>query len=89
MDAVEALAAENKAAITAIKDHATVDSFADVMAEIAKKQDSFAENKYDVNGSAAQALVDAKAYTDAEVAKIQSLSTAEIEAAIAAAMATA
>lgn len=89
MDAVEALAAENKAAITAIKDHGTVDSFADVMAEIAKKQDSFAENKYDVNGSAAQALVDAKAYTDAEVAKIQSLSTAEIEAAIAAAMATA
>lgn len=37
---------------------------------------------YEIKGSAEQALADAKAYTDAEVAKIQTLSTAEIQAAI-------
>jgi hypothetical protein len=41
--------------------------------------------KFETAGAAATALSDAKAYTDTEVAKIQSLSTAEIEAAIAAA----
>ena len=40
---------------------------------------------YDAAGSAAQALVEAKAHTDTEFAKIQALTTAEIEAAIAAA----
>ena len=40
---------------------------------------------YDAAGSAAQALVDAKAHTDAEFAKIQALTPAEIEAAIASA----
>jgi hypothetical protein len=38
--------------------------------------------KFEAAGAAAQALVDAKAYTEAEVAKIQSLSEAEILAAI-------
>lgn len=37
---------------------------------------------YEVKGSAEQALTDAKGYTDAEVAKIQALSAAEIQAAI-------
>lgn len=37
---------------------------------------------YETKGAADQALTDAKAYTDAEVAKIQALSTAEIQAAI-------
>ena len=37
---------------------------------------------YDAAGTAAQALTDAKAYTDTEVAKIQSLTEAEILAAI-------
>lgn len=46
--------------------------------------DGIAAN-HDAKGAAAQALVDAKAYTDAECAKIQPLTTAEIEAAIAAA----
>ena len=41
--------------------------------------------KYETAGAAAQALTDAKAYTDAEMAKIQALSEAEINAAIAAA----
>ena len=41
--------------------------------------------KFETAGAAATALSDAKAYTDTEVAKIQALSTAEIEAAIAAA----
>ena len=43
--------------------------------------------KFETAGAAAQALSDAKAYTDTEVAKIQALTTAEIEAAIAAAQA--
>lgn len=41
--------------------------------------------KYETAGAAAQALTDAKAYTDTEMAKIQALTTAEIDAAIAAA----
>lgn len=73
----------NTDAITAIKDHATVDSFADVMAEIAKKQDTIPANTYDRHGAAAQALVDAKAYSDANYALIQSLSKVDIEDAIA------
>ena len=43
--------------------------------------------KHETKGAAAQALIDAKAYTDTEVAKIQALTTAEIDAAIAAAKA--
>ena len=42
-------------------------------------------NTYETKGAAAQALIDAKAYTDAEVAKIQALTEAEIDAAIASA----
>lgn len=42
-------------------------------------------SKFETAGAAAAALSDAKAYTDTEITKIQSLSTAEIEAAIAAA----
>ena len=75
----------NADAIAAIKDDANVDSFADVVAELAKKQDNIPENTYDAYGSAAQALVDAKAHTDTEIAKIQALSAEDIDAAIAAA----
>lgn len=50
--------------VDAIKNHDTVDSFADVMAEVAKKQDIIPENTYDAHGAAAQALADAKAYAD-------------------------
>ena len=42
---------------------------------------------YEEKGAAAQALVDAKAYTDAEMAKVQALSEEDIDAAIAAAQA--
>lgn len=42
-------------------------------------------SKFESAGAAATALADAKAYTDTEFAKIQALTTAEIEAAIAAA----
>ena len=73
----------NTDAIAAIKDHATVDSFADVMAEIAKKQDTIPANTYDIHGAAAQALTDAKAYTDTEFGKIQSLTKNDILQAIA------
>lgn len=41
------------------------------------------ENLWDIKGAAAQALADAKSYTDTEVAKIQALTPTEIEAAIA------
>ena len=46
-------------------------------------------SKFETAGAAAQALTDAKAYTDTEMAKIQALSEAEIDAAIAAAKAQA
>lgn len=72
----------NSDAIAAIKDHATVDSFADVVAELAKKQDTIPANTYDLHGAAAQALIDANAHTDAEFAKITALSEVEIQAAI-------
>ena len=42
---------------------------------------------YEEKGAAAQALADAKAYTDAEMAKVQALSEEDIDAAIAAAQA--
>ena len=42
-------------------------------------------SKFETAGAAAQALADAKAHTDAEFAKIQALTPAEIEAAIASA----
>lgn len=54
----------NADAIAAIKDDENIDSFADVVAELAKKQDNIPENTYDAYGAAAQALVDANAYTD-------------------------
>lgn len=75
----------NTDAIKAIKDHDTVDSFADVMAEIAKKQDIIPANTYDVHGAAADALTDANEYTDASLANIKALTPAEIDQAIASA----
>ena len=74
----------NAAAIAAIKDDADIDSFADVVAELAKKQDTIPANTYDAYGAAAQVLTDAKAYTDNEInTRVIALTTAEIEAAIA------
>ena len=46
------------------------------------------ENLWDVKGAAADAETNAKSYTDTEIAKIQALSNAEIDAAIAAATTT-
>lgn len=59
----------NTDAIAAIKDHATVDSFADVVAELAKKQDTIAENTYDAYGAAE----DVKDYADITFATIANL----------------
>lgn len=75
----------NSDAIAAIKDDANIDSFADVVAALAGKQDTIPAKTYDAFGAAAQALVDAKGYTDTEVEKIKALEPADIEAAIAAA----
>lgn len=65
-EAAIARAAEkaNADAIDAIKDDANVDSFADVVAELAKKQDSIPANTYDTYGSAATAEKNAKDYAD-------------------------
>lgn len=54
----------NADAITAIKDDADIDSFADVKAELAKKQDIIPANTYDAYGSAATAEQNAKDYVD-------------------------
>lgn len=53
----------------------------------AKKYADDLAGNYDAHGAAASALTEAKAYTDTEVAKIQALTEAEIDAAIAAAKA--
>lgn len=86
-EAALARAAEkaNSDAIAAIKNDANIDSFADVVAALAGKQDTIPAETYDAFGSATQALTDAKAYTDTEVAKIKALEADDIEAAIAAA----
>ena len=76
-----ALAAE----VTALKNagHQNAQQVADAIdAKIAELK--LAET-YDAKGAAATALTDAKAYTDTEIAKIQALTPAEIEAAIASA----
>ena len=89
-EAALARAAEkaNADAIAAIKDDANIDSFADVVAELAKKQNNIPENTYDAYGAAAQALTNAKAYTDSEInTKVIALTTEEIDAAIASAQA--
>lgn len=59
-----------------------LNSAMDVRVQVLEKID---HTKFETAGAAATALSDAKAYADTEIAKIQSLSTAEIEAAIAAA----
>lgn len=59
-----------------------LNSAMDVRVQVLEKID---HTKFETAGAAATAFSDAKAYTDTEIAKIQSLSTAEIEAAIAAA----
>lgn len=51
--------------------------------ELAKKQDTIPANTYDAYGAAAQALIDAKAYTDTEInTKVIALTAEEIDAAI-------
>ncbi len=54
----QAEAETNTRAIAAIKDDADIDSFADVKAELAKKQDTIPANTYDAYGSAADVLGD-------------------------------
>ena len=61
-------------------------SAAQALIDAKKYADDLAGN-YDAHGAAASALTEAKAYTDTEVAKIQALTEAEIDAAIAAAKA--
>lgn len=65
-EAKTARAAEkaNADAIAAIKDDANIDSFADVVAELAKKQDNIPANTYDAYGSASTAEQNAKNYAD-------------------------
>lgn len=68
------------AAESAAKAHADgLNSAMDTRVKVLEKID---HTKFESAGAAAQALADAKAYTDAEVAKIEALTTAEIETAI-------
>ena len=66
------------------KNYDAVGSAAQALADAKSYVDGIAAN-HEAKGAAAQALADAKSYTDTEVAKIQALTPAEIEAAIAAA----
>lgn len=59
----------NEDAIAAIKDDVNIDSFADVVAELAKKQDNIPENTYDAYGAAA----DVKDYANQTFATITNL----------------
>lgn len=76
------------AAETAAKAHA--DNLNTAMNARVVVLEAIDHSKFEAAGAAAQALVDAKAYTDAEIAgHVTALSTAEIDAAIAAAKAQA
>lgn len=68
------------AAESAAKAHA--DGLNSAMDTRVKALEGIDHTKFENAGAAAQALADAKAYTDAEVAKIEALTTAEIETAI-------
>ena len=68
------------AAESAAKAHA--DGLNSAMDTRVKALEGIDHTKFETAGAAAQALADAKAYTDAEVAKIEALTTAEIETAI-------
>lgn len=76
------------AAIDAIKDHATVDSFADVMDEITQKQDIIPENTYDAYGASAAVdtkLEDYKTVTNKRLDDLEAIDNAtqaEMEAAV-------
>jgi hypothetical protein len=72
------------AAETAAKAHA--DGLNTAMDTRVKVLEAVDHTKFEAAGAAATALADAKAYTDTEVAKIQALTPAEIEAAINAAI---
>ena len=75
------------AAETNAKAHA--DGLNSAMDTRVKVLEAVDHSKFEAAGAAATALADAKAYTDAEVGKIQALTSAEIEAAIEAAKAQA
>lgn len=68
------------AAESAAKAHA--DGLNSAMDTRVKALEAIDHTKFETAGAAAQALADAKAYTDAEVAKIEALTTAEIQTAI-------
>ena len=66
------------------KNYDATGAAAQALADAKSYVDGIAAN-HEAKGAAAQALVDAKSYADTEIAKIQALTPAEIEAAIAAA----
>ena len=66
-------------AIAEIRDDENIDSFADVVAELAKKQDTIPANTYDAYGAADQAYEDATGYFDAEMETIFSSFNKDID----------
>lgn len=79
-DAAGTAEAKASAAETAAKAHA--DGLNTAMDTRVKALEAIDHTQFESAGAAAQALADAKTYTDAEVAKIQALTEAEILAAI-------
>ena len=87
LDLANAYDAKGAAATAESNAKAHADGLNSAMDVRVKALEGIDHTKFEAAGAAATALADAKAYTDTEVAKIQALSTAEIESAIASAVA--
>ena len=84
---VESYDAKGAAATAEVNAKAHADGLNSAMDIRVQALEKIDHTKFETAGAAATALNDAKAYTDTEVAKIQALTEAEIDAAIAASMA--
>lgn len=83
LDLANSYDAKGAAATAETNAKAHADGLNSAMDVRVKALEAVDHSKFETAGAAATALADAKAYTDTEVAKIQALTTAEIEQAIA------
>ena len=89
LDLANAYDAKGAAATAETNAKAHADGLNSTMDVRVKALEAVDHSKFEAAGAAATALADAKAYTDTEIAKIQALTPAEIDAAIEAAKAQA
>lgn len=89
LDLANAYDAKGAAATAETNAKAHADGLNSTMDVRVKALEAVDHSKFEAAGAAATALTDAKAYTDTEIAKIQALTPAEIDAAIEAAKAQA